>query len=191
LTQPEGEIYENPVISGVITDESGKLLVGAEVCLEKEDKVIARVLTDESGRYEISVHTGPGTYDISATWEKLGKWQLGIEVKEGDYISVDLALKLAVSIKQKVLTPNHSIPHTYLHIKALRLDSDNSTILSISSTKTSGWGEYEFVNLKPGNYEIRCYTTDGYVYQYKRGELWYYQYGKRIPILLRAGSSIC
>ncbi|MBI1929415.1 hypothetical protein HYR99_34870 [Candidatus Poribacteria bacterium] len=34
----------------------------------------------------------------------------------------------------------------------------------VATTLTDEQGKYQFVNLKPGRYQVRCYTTNGYVY---------------------------
>jgi len=49
-------------------------------------------------------------------------------------------------------------PHVAIHLQALR---DGKVI---DGTLSDENGKYRFVNLKPGQYQVRCYTLNGYVY---------------------------
>ena len=80
---------------------------------------------------------------------------------EGEYPTLDLKLEEAISISGRLLMLGDVTPHLSVVVQAIRASGEPTVAALTLSDET---GEYQFVNLEPGSYYIRCYTTKGYVY---------------------------
>ena len=176
------------VLSGIITDETGKPIPNAEVSLEQDGKEIARTRTDTSRSYQINIYPVHGTYDLSATSGNLGDWQLGIRLSEGERRTLNLTLKEAISLEGTLLMLDGTTPHVAVPVQAVLASSDmqaetlavatlglrlglsrseatyRNQRRRIETTLSDEHGKYQFINLKPGQYQVRCQILDGYIY---------------------------
>ena len=147
------------VISGTITDEKGKPIPNADVRLEQQDdSEIAQTTTDASGSYRLNIHPVSGQYALSAISGDLGDWRLGIQLDEGEHRTQNLTLKEAISIEGTLLMLDDTTPHVAVPVQAICNEKVIATTLSDES------GKYRFINLKPGQYQLRCQVLGGYVY---------------------------
>ena len=146
------------IISGTITDGEGEPIAYAEVCLEQDEKRILQRWTDLSGNYRVDIYPVHGQYDLSATSGDLGDWQLGIQLNEGERRELNLTLKEAISIEGTLLMLDDATPHVAVPVQAICNEEVIATRLS------DGRGKYRFINLKPGQYQVRCQVLGGYVY---------------------------
>ena len=187
------ELVRPVILSGVITDEAGGPLVGADVHLEQEGKTIVRRITDDTGKYRIVFYPDRKPYDMKAIWNEKGNWQPGVRFSQGEHHTLDLTLKHAVSISGTLFAYDNTF-HAGVSVQAVRIDKDelnnelgkkrienrnnpqaaSKTIFNLQSsifnpqvvatTLSDENGRYRFINLKPGQYKVRCYTLDNYVY---------------------------
>ena len=146
------------VIAGIITDEEGNPLNHVDVRLEQDGEDIARTQTDEEGNYRLGVYSVRGTYELSATSGVLGDWQLGIPLREGERRFLNLTLEEAISIEGTLLMLDDETPHAAVFVQVVHGGEE------IATTSSNTDGKYWFINLKPGRYQLRCYTLGGYVY---------------------------
>jgi len=154
---------ERAVITGIISDESGNPIPKANVRLEQSGEEIAKTTTDVSGSYRLEIYPVRGQYDLSAISENLGIWQLGIELAEGERRTLNLTLKEAVSIEGTLLMLDDATPHVAVPVQALVAQA--SLPVQVAATTLSDEnGKYQFINLKPGQYQLRCQVLGGYVY---------------------------
>lgn len=168
------------VLSGVITDEEGNLLTGANICLEHEktlglsDEVyrnprrietIAETTTDKAGNYRIFFYPTSNPYNLSATWNEKGDWKLMERFSPGKHYTLNFTLKQAVSISGILLAHDGTF-HTGVSVQAVHMDNNElsnkrigmihrteSTILNsqvVATTLSEENGEYRFINLEPG-----------------------------------------
>jgi len=149
---------DRAVISGIITDEEGEPIAYADVRLQKDGQQIAQVVTNASGEYRLDIYSVRGPYDLSAASGDLGDWRLGIPLEEGERRELDFALNQAVSIDGTLLMLDDATPHVAVPIQILR---DGEVIATRLSDER---GRYQFINLKPGRYQVRCQVLGGYVY---------------------------
>jgi len=176
------ELRELTTISGEITDDSGKPVSDAAIILEQDGKEIAQTQSGSSGSYHLSLSSVSGQYDLSATklifssqagvWVKgaegeLGAWKLGIRLRKGEHREINLRLKQAISITGRLLMLDDTTPHVAVPVQVVR-DSQ-----MVDSTLSNSRGEYQFANLKPGQYQVRCQIPGEYVY---------YQDGKTLSV---------
>ena len=147
------------VLSGRIKDEEDKPVQYISVRLEQDDEEIAQAKTDEKGNYGMVISEEvSGLYDLSATRGEKGDWQLGVHLREGEDRMLNLTLKKAISIEGRLSMLNDTTPPRSI-LEATR----NGKVVATTSSRESG--QYRFINLKPGRYQVRCYIPDGkYVY---------------------------
>jgi len=157
LSEPD-ELVISTALSGMITDESSKPIPNASIRLEQNGEEITRVQTDNLGNYWLALFFARGLYDLSAISDELGEWQLGILLHEGEHRTIDLMLRQAISIEGTVLMLDNITPHVAVPVQVM---SDGKVVDGVS---TDANGKYRFINLKPGQYQVRCYTPGKYLY---------------------------
>ncbi len=177
------------VLSGVIADEAGQPIPNASVRLEHDGKEIAQTTTDTTGSYRLNISPMPGGYDLSATDGEKGEWRLDIPLREGEHQILNLTLKKAISIEGTLFMFDDTTPHVAVPVQAVKISKSanesiddscpqaaigDSQLEVVVTTLSDEGGKYRFINLKPGQYQIRCQVLGGYVY-----------YGSDNPSLLR------
>jgi DNA-binding NtrC family response regulator/ligand-binding sensor domain-containing protein len=151
------------VLSGAITDESGNPIPEADVCLEQTEETLIQKKADASGKYILNIHPVNGSYDLSVTKEELGYRQFGLQLNAKERRVLNIELKNSISIEGCVLKLDET-PHNVVPIQAIRFNECKDTESLISTTLTNGVGKYQFSNLKPGKYKIRCQIKGKYLY---------------------------
>ena len=146
------------IISGTVTDENGDPIFNAHVRLEQDGRRIASAPSDPSGRYWMNVYPVNAPYDLAATSGSLGVRQSGIQVVEKERRTLDLTLEEAVSVEGMLLMLDNTTPHVTTAVQAIH---DGMVVAATFSDEA---GKYQFVNLRPGEYQVRCQVLGGYVY---------------------------
>ncbi len=144
------------VIAGVITDETGNTLSNAIVHLWQSSTLIAKTETDTKGNYQFSVDPASGHYDIQATHRDKGTWETGVQLSAGARVNMNLTLQQAVSISGTLLKFDNT-PHIGVVVEALLLEKNGSS-QSRATTLSDNRGQYQFINLAAGRYQLRCHT---------------------------------
>ena len=177
---------DRAVIWGIISDENGVPSSSAEVRLEHDGEVVAWTRTlphhpavsflypdeDESasrltyppGRYRLNIYPVHGQYDLSAASGNLGTWQLGITLHEGEHRELNITMKEAISIEGRLLMLDGKTPHMAVPIEAVVVSKNNPAGQIVMADFGKRDGTYNFINLKPGMYQVRCQVLGGYVY---------------------------
>lgn len=70
-----------------------------------------------------------------------------------------------VSISGQLLILDDVGPHVACVVQAVEIDNSEAVATTLSDES----GRYEFANLQPGQYQVRCYTLSGYIY-YQQGD---------------------
>jgi len=181
-----GELVIPTVISGRITTQDGKPIQDANVRLEQDGEKITQAQSDAEGNYWLVIPEKEGLqhglYDLFATRNELGDLRLGIRLRlglsakrietKGESQTMNLTLKEAVCIEGKLMMLDDMTPHVAVVVQAVSdlpkgRQTGGKRIVTVLSDEE---GKYSFINLKPGQYQVRCYTTNGYVY-YQNGEV--------------------
>ena len=152
---------ERAVVSGVVVDEAGEPVSFADIHLYQDGSEIARTLSDW-GEFQIDVYPADGTYQLSATEGTHGSWQRDIDLRSGYRVQRQLVLRDAVQIRGTALMADGYTPHVAVPVQALRLEADGAHV--VQTALTDEGGEYQFVNLAPGRYQVRCQVRKGHVY---------------------------
>ena len=158
------------VLAGVITDAASVPVSNAVVRLEQDDKEIGQTETDNAGHYSLSVYPVDGLYDLSATSGDLGAWQFGIRLSKGERQSLALTLKESISIEGALLMRDNTTPHVNVPVQAVMVRRDDPTGRPVATALSDEGGKYRFINLKPGQYQVRCQILGGYVYYGQEGK---------------------
>jgi len=154
-----GEQVISTGLSGVITDGESQPIPNASVRLEKNGKKIVQTQTNASGSYWLSISEPVnGLYNLSATKGELGGWQLDLRLREGEHRNLNLTLEKAISIEGTLLMLDGKTPHVSVPVQAILDGEVIATVLSDES------GKYQFINLKPKKYQMRCQISGGYAY---------------------------
>jgi ligand-binding sensor domain-containing protein len=154
------------VVSGVITNEADRPIPEAHVRLEQGGEEMAQAQTDASGNYRLSIYPVRGSYDLYATSGVLGDLRLGIPLREGERRTLNLTLRRAVSIEGTLLMLDDKTPHVAVPVQAVVAQASLPVKMGrpVATTLSDEMGKYQFVNLKPGRYRVRCQVLGGYVY---------------------------
>ena len=148
------------VIAGIIANETGKTLSNATVHLWQGRTLIAKTETDTKGTYQFSVYPASGHYDIQATHGDKGNWKMGVQLSTGARVNMNLTLQKAISISGHLLTLDNT-PHVGVLVEALSLGESGPRQRRVT-TFSDKVGRYQFINLEPGSYQLRCHTPDAY-----------------------------
>ena len=147
------------VLTGIITDESGKTLANVPVHLWQGSTMIAKTETDTEGFYQFSVYPASGHYDLQATLGEKGNWGMGGQLSAGDRAKMNMTLGKAISISGNVLALDNNTPNAGVLVEAILIGEDG-TSQRRATTLSDSRGRYEFTNLLAGSYQVRCYTWD-------------------------------
>ena len=174
LSQAQGELkgdahfveakYPTPddpptVVLGMVLDKSGSPIADASIRLKMDGVRIAETKTDLLGKYSMVISiSATGLYDILAERDERGDSHLGIKLAKGERRTLNFILRKAISVSGAILMLDGKTPHVAITVQAIRGGRIIDTKLSDKG------GTYSFVNLKPGEYQIRCHVLGGYVY---------------------------
>ena len=147
------------VITGIITDASGKTLANVPVHLWQGSTMIAKTETDAEGFYQFSVYPASGHYDIQATHGDKGNWEIGVQLSAGDRAKMNMTLGKAISISGNVLALDNNTPNAGVLVEAILIGGDGVSQRR-ATTFSDSRGRYQFTNLIAGSYQIRCHTWD-------------------------------
>ena len=92
LSQTKQSLAEGQkgAISGLITDDSGAVLSGAQVTLESP---VFNTVSDEQGRFYIN-DVAPGSYTLTITYVGFAKFEQPVAVASGQVTNIEAKLKL-------------------------------------------------------------------------------------------------
>ena len=169
------ELVTPAILSGRITNESEDPILEADVRLEHDGVEVVSTTTDDSGNYLVICYPSescsgralsrPETFDLFATHDEKGEWQ-EIELRAGEEDVLNLTLKEAISIEGNLLLLDNITPHVAVPVQAVVHQEGESPEHQrvVATTLSDENGKYQFVNLKPGQYQVRCQVPDGYLY---------------------------
>jgi DNA-binding NtrC family response regulator/ligand-binding sensor domain-containing protein len=166
------------IISGTVTDEQGRSVPNAIVRLQQNGEEITRTRSDDSGSYHLGVYPVHGSYELSAnsvvrrTRESPYADMLGdlsdsrsdIRLCEDERQEIHFTLRKVISIEGTLLMLDGITPHAGIPVQAVMIDNDYPTERLIATRFSDERGQYQFANLKPGSYRVRCQVPGGYIY---------------------------
>ena len=157
------------VVTGYVHDQNGKPVAQANVALKQGSKTYLKTSTNTLGKFRMISWLG-GTFDIYATLGNSGRIQNSLYLDSAETSVINLILQQARSISGQILHLNSITPHASTQVQAvLQKGGQEEGIDIVATTLSDKNGFYQFVNLKPGQYQVRCYTNQGYVY-HKSGQ---------------------
>ena len=185
------------VVKGTVTAENKEPMPEVPVTLYQKGWMMAQTETDDKGDYQLFVYPVNGRYDVSAVSGKKGIWQTDVALRPEERRQLDLTLRDAVSIAGTVRMLDETTPHVALPVEAVEVGHQLSTIdmaqekllnVKVAATVLSNEeGRYQFVNLFPGAYLVRCQTPSGFIYY---GESIDGEKRQPIPLQISGGESI-
>ena len=161
VSELSSRVQKPAVVWGVVQNEKRTPVSGAHVYLQRDTEILTETYTSTDGHYSLATFA-EGEFDLYATQGANGALQENISLVEGDRRQIALTLKEAVSIKGTLMT-FHSTPHVAVPVQAV---SEGKVI---ATTLSDEGGNYQFISLRPGPYQVRCYTLGRYVYYAENG----------------------
>jgi signal transduction histidine kinase/CheY-like chemotaxis protein/ligand-binding sensor domain-containing protein len=164
------------ILAGKIVDEDGKPLNAVSVRAEQNGALIAQTSSDYTGEFTLSIPPGRSVtneqYDVAATLGDKGEWRLATLLIPGERRVIDFALKTAISIQGSVLTMDGNAPQVAVVIQAVQAPAEDAEAAATSgdtgkvaaTTLTDAKGKFQFINLRPGPYFVRCQASGELVY---------------------------
>jgi 5-hydroxyisourate hydrolase-like protein (transthyretin family) len=147
------------LVAGRVTS-CGKPVANAAVkVFDEKFCPVAHTLTNSDGRYAFIYCLKAGCYKIAATAEgyEMSK-VVGLELKECDEKVVNFELKKEVCEKKGVLYGEITNKSAHCPVEeALIYLFEKDTMCHVAQALSNKYGQYLFINLKPGKYEIRAY----------------------------------
>ncbi len=142
-------------------DWTGQPAASASLRVFRGNTEIAQTLCDLTGKGELLVFPSDGVFEIRGRREELGGALSGLTLKPGERRVVDLQLDRAVSISGHVLTLDGKTPQSAVPVQAMVRDGDKGALRIGAMEFTDDDGVFRFVNLRPGEYWVRCLTPWG------------------------------
>ncbi|MBI4658630.1 MAG: hypothetical protein HY735_07245, partial [Verrucomicrobia bacterium] len=183
MPRPE-ELLPLISIRGATSDAEGKPLAGTTVNIVQNDSVVMTTTSDAAGHYEFGGGApAAASFDLSATRGDLGTWQLDQRLRPNESQEINVRLPVAGAISGTLSALDES-PHAAAVVEAVRPAGGGTNTLSgvrvIATARSNAGGNYRFVNLRLGPYQVRCPTGSGYVY-HDGGKTFQFETGKVIP----------
>lgn len=153
-----------------VTDPAGKNLAGALVEFYDKAERVGRFKTDASGKAVACFSPLSGTYDVRVTSGEMGTWLFDAALRAGERRKWKTSLHEAVSISGQAVAMDGS-PQSAIVVQAL-FGSSGSINTPAGMTAPPGFSEtvltdtngfFRFVNLRAGQYRLRCHGLGGFV----------------------------
>lgn len=110
-------------ISGLVTDESGAVLKGAQVTLESP---VFNTVTDEQGQFYIN-DVVSGSYTLTVTYVGFRKFEQSMNVAAGQVINVDAKLKLESQSESILVT----VPRVTGEAEAVNIERNSDNLVQV------------------------------------------------------------
>ena len=177
------ELVRPAVLYGKVTDPDGKLLARANVRLQQKDSPPANATTDATGIYWLAAYSTNEVFDLLASQGSLNEKRSGLQVHAGESRKLDLILQPTISLTGTVLAPDNKSPLSSVVVQVVNVAPTNEAargkVLTqsevVATVGTDARGEFKFIDLKAGQYQVRCqvpgqfvYAADGKTYQVER-----------------------
>lgn len=161
---PARELVRIPSrLMGHVYDESGQSLAGAILKLHTglEDPIETR--SDPTGAYQFVWFAAAVPPELSAVSGDLGLWESNLNSEPGQVTKRDLILRRAVNLTGRVQTwDGDPLPDKLVQV--LRADVSPEQSRVEAAVRTDDAGRYHFVNLREGDYRVRCLAQGRLVY---------------------------
>jgi PAS domain S-box-containing protein len=183
------QVVEPAVISGTVTDETGKPVANAAIRVLRQETEISTITSGSNGDYFIALIPRYDNYDIKAEAGDLGSWRLGVALSGGQRMEVNLTLSNAVSVAGRVTAFDGSLIPDVL-VQVVRADAPAPAAGKLATpglaattvttaTITNGSQNYRFQNLRPGDYKVMIHVPDARL-AYHGGEIVHVAPGKSV-----------
>jgi signal transduction histidine kinase/ligand-binding sensor domain-containing protein/DNA-binding NarL/FixJ family response regulator len=147
-----------------VVDTAQQNLPLALLQLYAKGKLVTQTVTDASGHGYLVADPTAETYDLRATCRDLGAWQFNLPVPPATRTTLSVSLREEQSISGRVLTLDGETPQTAVPVQALGPMGATAPNEVVATVLTDKAGRFQFINLRSGQYHIRCQTGTGYVY---------------------------
>ncbi len=174
---------ERGTVEFSITDSKKLPVPDATIQFYRKGQEVYRVKSGPSGAARVTLYPLADAYEIRVSSGASGVWLPEMAIAQGESRKLKLVLTEAVSISGRVLSLDGS-PQNAIVVQAIRVpegavdrpparEMPSGSVHNIpalhpfpafsETVLSSTNGTYEFVNLHPGNYRLRCHGAGGFV----------------------------
>jgi signal transduction histidine kinase/ligand-binding sensor domain-containing protein/CheY-like chemotaxis protein len=146
-----------------VIDKANQNVAGALICAYVGGGEKIQAQTDKAGVGRLYFTTAPESFDVQITSGDQGAWQFNRMIRPGEQQKITVSLEHAVSLEGQVLMSDGQSTQAAIVVQALRLTERNNSSEADATVFTDKDGGFQFVNLRPGQYQLRCHASDGYV----------------------------
>ncbi|MEN9674426.1 MAG: hypothetical protein RIS76_322, partial [Verrucomicrobiota bacterium] len=154
-----GPILPPTRLSGTIADAVGRPLPGAILEIHQGRQSLRRAVADAAGRYQLFVAPDETVLDLSADYETLGTWKLGVRMNAGTLNEIPWRLPAANSLSGSVTALDGS-PIEGVVAQAVELAPGTPPETGAGGfiggcMLTDERGQFRLAHLRPGRYQVR------------------------------------
>jgi len=120
---PRTSAQTRGAIGGIVTDQVGAVLQGAEISVQSP---VLKAATNEQGRFYIN-DLGPGTYNLTITYVGLMPFTTSVTVNAGQTANVDARLRVANQGETVVVTAGRASAE----VEAINLERAADNLLQV------------------------------------------------------------
>ena len=121
-------------------------------------------MTDSEGRYRIAVYPSTNVYGFAVAKGELSDFNTNVVATAGESTDLNFKLKGALSIAGRLVALDNSpLPAVLLQLARPRSSPGEPWQFIRESTRSSENGEFKFINLPSGRYELVAHTLNGLV----------------------------
>ncbi|MEW6157271.1 MAG: response regulator [Verrucomicrobiota bacterium] len=148
------------VISGKVVDAFGRPVGLATVRLEHNDEALTTTTTDGQGQFRLVAEMEPGEADICVESGDLGTRQT-LRLETSGTLQIDLTVRASLNFSGTIMAFGERNYLAGVIVQAWQIGQEGSSRL-VSSVVTDEAGNFRFQNLKPGDYQLRYQTGQGF-----------------------------
>jgi hypothetical protein len=160
-------LSKTAILAGTITAPRGNLLPNANLRLMCGDIQIQTTTTDAQGSFRVPYCSPCNSIDLWCEWKELGAWRLDIPIVSEINAPLEIELQRNLSVAGSVTALDNS-PQVGVSVQVLKRIQPTGEMEIIQKTQSDRSGQFQFYNLRSGDYFVRCYTGEGFHYYHPK-----------------------
>ena len=159
---PKGkELIRPTIIYGKATDTYGKPFENAIV--ETNHLKTDKITTDQEGNYKICLLPKQEHIDLNIYNETHSAWKTNLKIGQGEVRKLNMTLRPSMDFEGRITAYDNSSQFMIV-VQALLIDEKSKIEKVEQATLSEKNGYFNFKNLRPGKYKIRCHLKNSFLY---------------------------
>jgi hypothetical protein len=172
--RPAAAALEAPaVVFGLVSDETGKPASNASVQLTAAGAQVASGSASETGEFSIATYASNAVYEVSASAGNRRAKQSAVRLNPRQRLRADLVVRPNVNLAGRVVNQQSGSGLNAVVVQALAVAGDApgaeaagaafAPLKLAATVLTDRDGRFQFIDLPPGSYRVRCHTDQNVV----------------------------